>query len=250
MYEQPRTRVLARSTQTNPVRYKESTELGPVQSSIFRTASVRIPNIGAADRNPIGKTPSNPFTSAGLQGGMRHHFETQQWLPFPVATVFAFFANPRNLPPLMPAWQRARIEELRLIAPPPPPPGSPARLGTGMGTTLILSFRLLPFLPLRMNWHALIPEFAWNERFCDEQTSGPFHYWRHCHSVAPETRDGVAGALLCDRVEYELPGGPLGDLLNSLIGRAQFRYLFGVRHQATERLMPLFADSLRRQTLP
>ena len=43
---------------------------------------------------------------------MRHPFAAEQWLPYPVELVFAFFANPQNLPRLMPAWQKARIEEI------------------------------------------------------------------------------------------------------------------------------------------
>ena len=175
---------------------------------------------------------------------MRHLFESEQWLPFPLPVVFAFFANPKNLPPLMPAWQQARIEELHLIAPPPPPPGSPTKMGTGVGTTMVLSFRALPLIPLRMRWLALIPEFEWNDHFCDTQTSGPFRHWRHCHSVKQESRDGIAGTLVHDRVEYELPGGPLGDLANLLGGRLQIRYIFGYRHRQTAKLLPEFAAKL------
>ena len=175
---------------------------------------------------------------------MRHVFEAEQWLPYPVPVVFAFFANPQNLPPLMPAWQKARIEELQLIAPPAPPPGSPSRLGTGVGTTMRLTFRALPLVPFRLTWYALIPEFAWNDHFCDTQTAGPFHFWYHCHSVREEVRNGVAGALLKDRVEYELPGGPLGDVANLLGGRLQMRYIFGVRHRQTARLLPEFAAKI------
>ena len=179
---------------------------------------------------------------------MRHVFEAHQWLPFPVPVVFAFFSNPQNLPPLMPAWQRARIEELRLIAPPPPPPGSPSKLGTGVGTTMVLSFRALPLLPLRLRWLALIPEFAWDDHFCDTQTAGPFTYWRHCHSVRAEIRDAVEGTIVQDHVEYELPGGPLGDLANLVGGRLQMRYIFGVRHRQAAKLMREFAAKLAPQT--
>jgi ligand-binding SRPBCC domain-containing protein len=178
---------------------------------------------------------------------MRHTFEADQWLPFPLPVVFAFFANPQNLPPLMPAWQRAKIDELRLIAPPAPPPGSPARLGTGVGTTMILSFRLLPGLPIRMDWHALIPEFVWNDHFCDTQTSGPLHYWRHCHSVKEEIRNGIAGTVVHDRVEYEFPGKLVGEIAHWIAGRAQIRYIFRFRHRQTERLMPAFAERLGEQ---
>ena len=41
---------------------------------------------------------------------MRHSLQTEQWLPYPRERVFAFFADPGNLPPLMPEWQRARVE--------------------------------------------------------------------------------------------------------------------------------------------
>jgi ligand-binding SRPBCC domain-containing protein len=103
---------------------------------------------------------------------------------------------------------------------------------------------MLPGLPIHMNWHAMIPEFVWNDHFCDEQTSGPFHYWRHCHSVKTERRDGVNGTVVKDRVEYEMPLGPLGDLVDRITGPALFRYLFGVRHKNTRELMPLFAEKL------
>ncbi len=175
---------------------------------------------------------------------MRHVFKAEQWLPVPLPTVFAFFANPQNLPPLMPAWQQARIEELHLIAPPAPPPDSPTRLGTGVGTTMVLSFRALPLVPVRLRWLALIAEFEWNNHFCDLQTAGPFHYWKHCHSVREELRDGRAGTLVQDRVEYALPGGRLGDLANLLGGRLQLRYIFGYRHRQTAQLLPAFAGKL------
>ena len=178
---------------------------------------------------------------------MRHIFEAEQWLPFPRELVFAFFANPQNLPPLMPAWQKARVEEVFFVAPPPAPPGSPARIATGAGTTMALSFRAVPGLPFRIRWHALIPEFTWNDHFCDEQTAGPFHYWRHCHSVRPDLREGVNGTIVRDRVEYELPGGPLGDLANVLGGRLQMRYIFNTRHRMTAKLMPLYAERRLRR---
>lgn len=175
---------------------------------------------------------------------MRHIFQAEQWLPFSMQVVFAFFANPANLPPLMPAWQYARIDELHLIAPPPPPPGSPSKLGTGVGTTMVLSFRALPLLPFRLRWHALIPEFTWNDHFCDTQTAGPFKYWKHCHSVRAETRNGVDGTVVQDHVDYELPGGLFGDLANLIGGRLQMQYIFRYRHRQTAKLLPGFAQRL------
>ena len=48
---------------------------------------------------------------------MRHRFQTEQWVPYSLERVFAFFADPGNLPPLMPVWQRARVEGANYVAP-------------------------------------------------------------------------------------------------------------------------------------
>ena len=172
---------------------------------------------------------------------MRHTFESEQWLPYPPELVFAFFANPENLPRLMPAWQKARIEEASFRPPPPRPPSAiPQRgIAAGAGTRLTLSFRAFPLSPIRIPWHAEISEFAWNDHFCDIQLTGPFKYWKHCHHIRPEARATQPGTLLHDHVEYELPFGPLGDLGNLVLARRQLASTFRYRHQRTAELLPL-----------
>ena len=171
---------------------------------------------------------------------MRHIFQAEQWVPFPIAHVFAFFSNPENLPRLMPGWQKARIEEAAFAPPPPRPAGLPVYPGivAGAGTRMTLSFRPFPLAPLRVPWDAEISEFEWNEHFCDVQHRGPFAYWRHCHRLTAVERDGVAGTHLLDQVEYELPGGKLGEL-GVGFAQVQFRYIFNFRHKRTAELLPL-----------
>ena len=169
---------------------------------------------------------------------MPHVYTTGQWLPRPTPQVFAFFANPHNLPRLMPAWQKARIESLALVPPPGAPPGSSAEIAAGAGTRVILSFRPLPLVPIRLTWDAEIADFVWNQRFCDIQLQrGPFAHWRHCHSVQPETRDGVVGTLLTDRVEYTLPFEPLSNIAHALAIRRQIRATFAFRQRRTAELL-------------
>jgi ligand-binding SRPBCC domain-containing protein len=165
---------------------------------------------------------------------MRHHFQSEQWLPYPVEHVFAFFSNPENLPRLMPAWQQARIGKAALVPPPGAPAGSKA---AGVGSRITLTFRPVPLLPLRLSWDAEIDQFAWNDHFCDLQLRGPFRYWHHCHRVSPETRNGVAGTLLRDELTYEPPLGPLGTLANWLAIGRQIRSTFAFRHRRTEDLL-------------
>ncbi len=179
---------------------------------------------------------------------MRHTFHAEQWLPYPIELVFAFFGNPENLPRLMPSWQRARIEEAAFAPPPPRPIAADPALRlkgivAGAGTRMTLSFRPFPFSPIRVPWEAEISEFAWNDHFCDIQLRGPLAYWRHCHQLQPETRANVSGVpihgtLVRDQIEYELPYGSLGDLAQRLFFDRQIRSTFAYRQTRTAELFP------------
>jgi ligand-binding SRPBCC domain-containing protein len=174
---------------------------------------------------------------------MRHTFQSEQWLPYSVEQIFAFFANPENLPRLMPKWQKARIEEAT-FAPTPPRPASTLGVrfrgvAAGAGTRMTIGFKPFPYAPFRIPWDAEITEFVWNDHFCDIQHRGPFAYWHHCHHISAETRERVAGTKVHDQVDYELPLGPLGELANTLVMQRQFRAIFDYRHTRTAELLPL-----------
>jgi ligand-binding SRPBCC domain-containing protein len=179
---------------------------------------------------------------------MRHTFKAEQWLPYPLELVFAFFGNPENLPRLMPPWQKARIEEASFAPPPPRPVASNPALRfkgivAGEGTRMTLSFRPFPYSPIRIPWEAEISEFSWNDHFCDIQLRGPFEYWRHCHRLQPENRANASGVptqgtLLRDDVEYELPMGSLGDVAQRIFIARQLCNTFTYRHART---LELFA---------
>lgn len=164
-----------------------------------------------------------------------HLFTSEQWVPWPVEIVFAFFALPENLPRILPKWQKARIEEANFTAPPPRPKSNIQlrSFAAGPGTRLTLSFRPFPYCPIRIPWRARITHFEWNSFFCDEMEEGPFAYWKHCHRIREESRDGVAGSRIVDDVEYALALGPLGVAANSLFIAHQIRSTFNYRHKAT-----------------
>ncbi len=175
-----------------------------------------------------------------------HTFHSQQWLPLPAELVFAFFANPANLPRLMPSWQQARIEKAIIVPPPPPLTASAltdvfTRLAAGTGTRLTLSFRPFPLSPVRLRWVAEIDSFVWNALFSDIQLRGPFAKWHHTHKITPETRidesgAAIPGTLIEDEVQYQLPLGKLGNLAHPLIAR-QLRSTFEFRHRRTRELL-------------
>lgn len=167
---------------------------------------------------------------------MIHQLQFEDWVPFPVPRVFAFFANPQNLPRIMPAATHTRIEELHLVPPPPPSQDSLASPhAAGVGTVIVTSFRLFPFLPVRARWIARITEFEWNHYFADLQQEGPLKRWHHRHEFLHETRNGDSGTLVRDAIEYEVGFGPLGALANALFIQRQMRRTFAQR----QRMLPV-----------
>lgn len=168
-----------------------------------------------------------------IQPGHRLSFITDQWVPFPVERVFTFFADPGNLPRLMPHWQDARIDSLELHA--PPDANSPGL--AGRGSRILLSFRPIPLSPIRLRWLAQIDEYVANHHFCDLQVTGPFGYWRHCHLISREPHGDTEGTRVTDVVDYQWSRGSANRSIDALGGRLQIRRLFRYRQQRLARLL-------------
>jgi ligand-binding SRPBCC domain-containing protein len=105
--------------------------------------------------------------------------------PYTADLDFAFFANPNNLPVLMPAFLRMRIDNIDLVAPPPNlmiagQQLTPQEISAGMGTQIEMSFRPVSYLPVRVSWVARISEFVCFSYFCDEQIKGPSNTFDIC----------------------------------------------------------------------
>ena len=172
---------------------------------------------------------------------MTHHFETEHVLPISIDRVFRFFANPANLPRIMPPSTGVELLCVKLL----PPPGVSAVSATvatqeslaGIGSEIIVSVRILPFLPFRMQWIAKITEFEWNHHFADVQKKGPFKSFHHRHELLAETRNGVNGTVVCDQIDYEVGFGLLGRLAQKFLISSQLRRTFDYRHLTLEKLL-------------
>jgi ligand-binding SRPBCC domain-containing protein len=156
---------------------------------------------------------------------MAQSFKTEQWVPYPVELVFSFFANPANLPRLMPRGMEARVEHVRIQpAPPRPVAADPAHRhggeAAGVGSEIQISFLPASWVPRRVTWLARITEFEWNSHFCDEQVRGPFANFHHSHIVIAEARDGLEGTRVRDEIEFALPMGMLGQAGESMVKKS------------------------------
>ena len=147
-----------------------------------------------------------------------HVLERAQLVPRPRREVFAFFADAHNLERITPSTLRFRI-----LTP------DPIALGAGTCIDYRLSLLGVPF-----RWRTLIEAYEPEVRFVDVQLRGPYRSWRHTHAF----EDAPGGTLMRDRVEYELPLGPLGALAHGLLVRRQLRAIFDHRRDAIARLFP------------
>ena len=172
---------------------------------------------------------------------MSHPVQFEQWVPYPLERVFLFFANPGNLPRIMPPQTRTEIVRMKLV----PPPGLAAERATvtdraplaGVGSEIVTSFRVVPFLPIRAQWIALISEFEWNHHFADVQKKGPFKSFHHRHELTEETRNQIKGTVIRDVIEYDVGFGWLGKLARKVFVGRQLRQTFEYRQKALEKLL-------------
>ena len=172
---------------------------------------------------------------------MTNQAQFAHWVPVPVERVFLFFANPGNLPRIMPPQTGTELLRVNLV----PPAGvapvqatiTDAEPVAGAGSEIVTSFRIIPYLPFRARWIAFITEFEWNHHFADVQRKGPFRRFHHRHEFAGEVRDGVKGTLVRDLIEYEIGFGVLGSLAHRFVVGPRVQRIFEYRQKALQKLL-------------
>ena len=139
-----------------------------------------------------------------------------QRIPSPRQEVFAFFADARNLERITPPELRFRI-----LTP------APIMLRAGALIDYRLSLFGVPF-----PWRTEIEVWEPGVRFVDRQLRGPYRRWHHTHTF----EDAPGGTLMTDRVEYQVPLGPLGELARRLFVTRQVEGIFDHRRRVIEAL--------------
>ena len=147
-----------------------------------------------------------------------HTLRREQFIPRPLAEVFAFFAEARNLETITPAWLNFRILTSQPVA---------MRAGT------LLEYRLR-WHGLPIPWQTRIEEWSPSRAFTDVQLRGPFRLWRHVHTFLAEPE----GTRMRDVVRYELPLGPIGEIAHALMVSRDLERVFDHRFHVIEKLFP------------
>ena len=178
---------------------------------------------------------------------MNHHLEFEHWVPFPLESVFAFFSNAENLPRIMPASTGTRLIRLDRTPPSSRSITAGAKQAVSVGSVIVTSSRILPFLPIRMQWISRIAEFEWDHYFVDIQERGPFRRWHHRHQFERQPRNGVDGTVVRDEIDYEVSFGLLGWVANRFFIAPQMQDTFAHRQRVLPELLARPTQAFPRQ---
>ena len=148
-----------------------------------------------------------------------HRLQRSQIIGERLEQTFRFFANPRNLERLTPAFLRFEFLE------PPPPEVRP-------GTILLYRLRLHG---IPVNWRTRIETVETPTRFIDIQEKGPYSLWRHTHTFKSL---GEKLTEVEDSVEYALPFGVLGQVARYLFVERDLGQIFAYRADQLSAIFP------------
>ena len=140
----------------------------------------------------------------------QHTLHATQFIARPIDEVFDFFARPENLGRITPSGMGFELLTTE----------------TAMRAGLTIDYRIRPLLGIPTRWRTEISRYDPPTHFADIQARGPYRRWEHTHTFGAV--DG--GTLIEDDVVYELPFGPLGEIVHRLFVRAELRKIF--RHRA------------------
>ncbi len=119
-----------------------------------------------------------------------------------IETTFDWFEHEGSFRRLMPPWEVA--EEVK------------ADETLEVGSQRIFRF---PMGPMKMTWVAEHTAYDPPHHFADKMVKGPFWRWHHDHNLSED--NGVT--TVTDEVSYQVPFGPLGNLVDRILGGALVR---------------------------
>lgn len=141
-------------------------------------------------------------------------FQRSTLLETSPSEAYSFHEDPRNITKISPSSLRVKSVDCTV----------PAQVGN--------EFRLcISQFGLPLEWIGFWVEVVPCSSLVDGAKKSPFKHWRHHHLFHAEGNK----TLMTDRVEYALPGGVLGLLLDLTVMRLVFTAMFLARHRATRK---------------
>lgn len=137
-------------------------------------------------------------------------------IPSTIDKVWDFISSPGNLKKITPEYMGFDVATKNL----------PEKMYPGM----IISYKVSPFLGIKMTWVTEITQVSELKYFVDEQRVGPYKMWHHQHFIEPVE----GGVLMTDIVDYQPPLGFIGAIANQLVIKSQLNEIFSYRTRQLE----------------
>ena len=148
-----------------------------------------------------------------------HNLTYVQQLPVSIDAAWAFFSSPDNFVRITPPEMMVTITN--------------GAGGKSIFEGMIITYTLYPFMMLPVRWETEIVSVMKPLFFEDVQNSGPYEYWHHRHTF----KEIEGGVEMTDFLQYALPMGYFGELVNMLIVSLRLEEVFNYRKKRIEELL-------------
>jgi len=142
-----------------------------------------------------------------------HTVKYEQFVPVDLATAWDFFSSPKNLAKITPQHMGFQITNKYEVG----------KMYPGM----LITYKVSPLLGIKLDWCTEITHVKDQVYFVDEQRFGPYAMWHHQHHFEAV----VGGVMMTDIVDYAIPFGLLGSLVNKLLVKKAVIEIFEFRKQ-------------------
>jgi ligand-binding SRPBCC domain-containing protein len=146
--------------------------------------------------------------------------EYKTFLPLNIEEAWDFFSSPRNLAKITPEHMGFIITSKF----------NDEKMYPGM----LITYKVSPLLGIQMDWCTEITHVIDKKYFVDEQRFGPYAMWHHQHHF--KVVDG--GVEMTDIVNYAVPMGILGRMMNSIMISNEIEKIFSYREKKVAQLFP------------
>ena len=146
-----------------------------------------------------------------------YQLHAKQALPISKKAAWDFLSDPKNLKVITPDHMGFTILS-----------GADRSMFQGQ----IIQYIVKPFPGVSTKWVTEITHVKEGEYFVDEQRFGPYALWHHKHFI----KEVEGGVEMEDLIDYKLPFGMLGQLVQPFIVKKQLRQIFQYREKKLEAL--------------
>ncbi len=147
-------------------------------------------------------------------------FKFTQKLPAGLDKAWEFFSSPFNLTKITPSLGFVITSDL----------STEQKMYPG----ILISYTVAPLFGVKMNWLTEITHIEEKKYFVDEQRFGPFALWHHQHHF----KEVPGGILMEDILNYAIPYGFIGKIVNKIIVQDKILDIFKIREQKIKEVFP------------